>query len=156
MGYSERVYFFSDDGSVTRLPAAKFNRMWHQEGEDRIEQFAGKAVRCLVVYVELQERVPVDVAHFDSPIFYFDDEGRFDSDRQSEALRLSGQAFPVGLDWPTASPTNIVSITPELSKKRFLEEYQWEPTPEDLRTIYRLIFEEENPVGPRLVRDHED
>ena len=156
MGYSERVYFFSDDGSVTRLPAAKFNRMWHQEGEDRVEQFAGKAVRCLIAYVELEERVPVDVVHFDSPIFYFDNEGHFDPDRQSEALRLSGQALPLDLAVPSTGPGNIVDITPQLAKKRFLEEYQWEPTPEDLQTIYRLIFEGKSPVGPRLVRGPED
>ena len=50
-----------DDGSLERLPFGRYNRLLQRHPSERLFQYAGKRVRCVVIVVESINRKPVEI-----------------------------------------------------------------------------------------------
>jgi hypothetical protein len=53
MGVSVRVFLVDDNDSLQRIPMAKLDRLLHFDRIERLQRFAGKRVRCAMVFSEV-------------------------------------------------------------------------------------------------------
>jgi len=68
------IFHFSDDGHVTRIPYAKWQRI--SSGKESVQEFSNAAIRLAHVYLLLEDKKPVYCPHIEGGIYYFDKSGR--------------------------------------------------------------------------------
>jgi len=137
MGLSLRVYFF-EDGLLTRIPRAKIDRFFDGDSEERLPEYAGKKMRCAMVVLDMEQRQPVRIRYIDSMIVPFDAEGRLDFEERDRAgsLVVNGLDFSLGLD----KHDNVIDLLPRLSQRKYVDEFKWSPTGEEIDLIVKDIF----------------
>ena len=85
MGYGLRYFIAEDDGSLTRVPAAKCHR-WFADDEALPADRAGRELRLLEVVVEVERRRVLDVLRILPVRNQAREDGRLDV---SAAMRLA-------------------------------------------------------------------
>ena len=83
MGYSLRYFVSEDDGTLTRVPTAKYHR-WFSEGEALPAARAGRELRLLEAVVSVDHRCVVDVLRILPVRHQVREDGRLDA---SAAMR---------------------------------------------------------------------
>ena len=138
MGIGIRVLLVDDDDSIKRLPLTRYERLVRRDPNEQLLQYAGKRVRFAEVAVELEERKPVQIIRAVFGILQFDSEGRIDAAEYEKEMRLSAEMMPPILaDRPSPK---IVDAKHKFAKKRFVDQFRWEPTPQIDKSIVEAIF----------------
>ena len=138
MGIGIRVLLVDDDDSIKRLPLTRYERLVRRDPNEQLLQYAGKRVRFAEVAVELEERKPVQIIRAVYGILQFDSEGRIDAAEYEKEMRLSAEMMPPILaDRPSPK---IVDAKHKFAKKRFVDQFRWEPTPQIDKSIVEAIF----------------
>ncbi|MCG2774113.1 MAG: hypothetical protein L6406_00390 [Desulfobacterales bacterium] len=138
MGIGIRVLLVDDDDSIKRFPLTRYERLLRRNPNERLPQYAGKRVRFAEVAVELEERKPVQIIRAVYGILPFDSEGRIDTAEYEKEMRLSAEMMPPILaDRPSPK---IVYAKHIFAKKRFDDQFRWEPTPQIEKSIVEAIF----------------
>ena len=134
--------FICEDNKIKKIPAAKFQRLWHGDQKEKIPEYAGKRVKFASLVVQLETRKPVTVAHSDYMIIKIDDQGTFDRQEMDQmhiqamkSIDIFGEISP-----DKNLPENVIDKTKYFQRKQYLNKYQWEPTPKTIGDIYDLIF----------------
>ena len=138
MGISIRVLLVDDEDSLKRLPLTRYERLIRGNPNERLPQYAGKRVRFAEVAVELEERKPVQIIRAVYGILPFDSEGRIDAAEYEKEMRLSAEMMPPIL--ADRSSPKIVDAKHKFAKKRFVDQFRWEPTPQIDKSIVEAIF----------------
>ena len=68
------IFYFSDDGHVTRIPYAKWKRI--RSGEESVKEFSNTAIRIAHAYLLLENKKPEYCPRIEGGIYYFDKSGR--------------------------------------------------------------------------------
>ena len=138
MGISIRVLLVDDEDSLKRLPLTRYERLIRGNPNERLPQYAGKRVRFAEVAIELEERKPVQIIRAVYGILPFDSEGRIDAAEYEKEMRLSAEMMPPILaDRPSPK---IVDAKHKFAKKRFKDQFRWEPTSQIGKSIVEAIF----------------
>ena len=138
MGIGIRVFLFSDDNSIKRLPLTRYERLLRRDPNEHLLQYAGKRVQFAEVAVELEKRKPVQILRVVYGILSFDSEGSIDAAKQEKEMRLSAEMMPPILsDRPS---TKIVDAQHQFAKKRFNDQFRWEPTYQTEKAITEAVF----------------
>ena len=137
MGLGVRVHFFEDDGSITRIPYARFGRLLSQDTEERIPAYAGKKVRTAMTLVELKQRKPVKIVHTDFMLVTFGSDGSVDFEEHARGASLAMNMLDLGTP---GQPDNVIDLVPHISRKRYEEEFTWTPTGEEFDLLVRDVL----------------
>ena len=138
MGIGIRVLLVDDDDSIKQLPLTLYERLVRRDPTEQLLQYAGKKVRFSEVAVELEERKPVRIIRAVYGILPFDSEGRIDAAEYEKEMRLSVEMMPPVL--ADQSSPKIVNAKHKFAKKRFNDQFRWEPTYQIEKAIMEAIF----------------
>ena len=138
MGIGFRIFIIDDDDSLQRISLAKYERLYQEDSNERLLQYAGKRVRCAMVVLMLEERKPQSIARIDCSRILFDAEGRVDL----KEWRRHAQLISHFLDFPIKEPhrDNVIDAQSVFARKRYEREAKWPLTPGIERAIKKAIF----------------
>ncbi len=89
MGLGSRMFFFEEDGTLRSVPWSRYELLYKGDPSTRFPEYARKAVKCVSVVIEPEDRIAISVLRTDFFITYFDERGRIDRTRKEEAMRLA-------------------------------------------------------------------
>jgi len=138
MGIGIRVLLVDDDDSIKRLPLTRYERLVRRDPNEQLLQYAGKRIRFAEVAVELEDRKPVQLVRVVYGILPFDSEGMVDAAEYEKEMRLSAEMMPPIL--ADRSSPKIVNAKHKFARKRFNDQFRWEPTPQIEKSIVEVIF----------------
>ena len=138
MGIGIRVLLVDDDDSIKRLPLTRYERLVRRDPNEQLLQYAGKRIRFAEVAVELEDRKPVQIVRVVYGILPFDFEGMVDAAEYEKEMRLSAEMMPPIL--ADRSSPKIVNAKHKFARKRFNDQFRWEPTPQIEKSIVEVIF----------------
>lgn len=138
MGLSSRMFFLEEDGSFRSIPWSRYLGLYQGDPSVRFPEYAQKAVKCVSVLIELEDRTPISVIRTDFFVTYFDKFGGIDERKKEEALRLAvNMAGPDFVTEPRAE--SVIDASRRLYKKRYGDRFKWTPAAEERAKIERLI-----------------
>jgi hypothetical protein len=112
-----RFFVVKSDDTFERWSQARFNRVW--EGDEPVLEFAGRRLRCAVVFVETKGRKAVNVRGVEWNVLAMDITGRHD---RMSALRDA-------VDVVSAATSPYPSPIADARRKFYDRKAHWEPTP---------------------------
>ena len=65
MGIRCRVFLVDDKDSLQRIPMTRLDRLLHFDRAERLQQYAGKRVRCAMVFSEVAGRRILSIRNID-------------------------------------------------------------------------------------------
>ncbi len=141
MGIGFRIFLIDDNDSPQRLAMARYQRLIDDESGERLPQHAGKRVRCAMVYLEVERRIPQSIIRIDYKIIPYDDKGRIDRLEQEKEMRLVAEFMPsLSSIFEEERSGKIVDARGQFAKKRYEQEFGWAPKPEIEEAIITAIF----------------
>jgi hypothetical protein len=141
MGTGYRVFIFDDNDGLRSLPMARYNRLRRQEPGERLEEYAGKRVRCALVILEVEKRKPIAIERIDYMLVPFDAEGRIDSAELERRAKLAVQCLPPYIHDERLG--RIIDARSRFARKRYEQDFTWRPSPGIQAAIIAAIFEKE-------------
>ena len=138
MGIGFRIFLVSDDDSLERISFSLYERLLRDDSEECLPQYAGKQIRYALVAVDLVRRKPVGILHTQYAFLRFDSEGKLDSKEREREARLAVELFPPLPD--QEHPAQLIDARQRFARKRYANEYLWQPSPEIEATIVEAIF----------------
>ena len=125
MGLGSRMFFFEEDGTLRSMPWSRYMRLYEGDPSVRFHEYAGKAVKCVSVVIELKDRIPLSVLRTDFFITYFDGKGRMDQTKKEEALKLAVNM--AGPDLTEPGQGLVIDAHQRLSAKRYRDQLRMGP-----------------------------
>ena len=138
MGISLRIFMVNDDDSLQRIAVAKYERLIARDPRGRLPQYAGKRMRYALVFIDLENRQPVEILRIQYSYLYFDSEGLIEADQIEKETKLAYEAMSSLL--PDEHGKTFIDARQQFAKRRFDHLYNWEPTPEIEMAIVSEIF----------------
>jgi hypothetical protein len=134
-----RVFFVEDDGSLRNIPWPTYVGLYFEFPSIRFPEYAGKAMRCVHVVIEMEDRTPVGLLESIFFITHFNAEGGMDQEKKVERQRL---AVDIRSRRSEQVPgKSVIDMKPRLSEKRYDHEFRWNPTGEETADLERRIGE---------------
>jgi hypothetical protein len=138
MGLSFKIFVVQEDDTVMRFSLARFNRLLQRDPNERLTHYANKRIRVALMAVEMIDRKPVEITREQYSFLDFDSEGLLDLDERDKRLRLvSDMLEPMPIKKVTGK---VVDAKYKFAKKRYKNQYVWNPTPAIKATIKAIIF----------------
>ena len=138
MGLSFRIFVVRDDDTIKRFPLTRFNRILRRDPNERQTQYAGKRIRIASMAVEMIDRKPVAIVKGQYSFLDFDSEGLLDLDERDKRVRLVSDTLePIPIKKASGK---VVDAKYKFAKKRYKDQYVWNPTPAIKATIKAIIF----------------
>ena len=126
MGMSVRVFLVDDNDSLQRIPMTRLDRLLHFDRVERLQQYAGKRVRCAMVFLEVAGRRVLSIRNIDYFWLSFDDKGRIDKKEWEKGMRLGMELLPSILDGEY--PKQVINAQHRFAKRRYEHEFKWKPS----------------------------
>ncbi|MGD8264828.1 MAG: hypothetical protein PVG70_19240 [Desulfobacterales bacterium] len=138
MGLGTRIFIVKEDDSIERLSLKRYDRLIKRHPDERLLQFAGKRIRYALMVLEMLNRKPVRILMAEYSFLVFDSEGRLDVSEQEKAARLVMDTLePIDLEQKSGK---VIDVKHRFAKKRFDDQYLWDPSPEINAAIETIIF----------------
>ncbi len=138
MGISVRVFLVDDNDSPQRISMARLDRVLHFDRAANFPQYAGKTVRCAMVFVEVAGRRVLAIRNTDYFLLTFDDEGRINKEEWEKGMRLGMELLPSIPD--RESPKQVINAQHRFAKRRYEHEFKWKPSPKVEQAIVAAIL----------------
>ncbi len=138
MGLTLRIFLVDNDDSIQRLALARYERLLRPDPDECLPQYAGKRVRYALVVVDLAKRKPLEIQRIQYSMLSFDSIGRIDRAEQEKEARLAMQVQPPLTIY--GDSRQVIEARHRFAKKRYDNEYKWEPTPEIEAAIIDAVF----------------
>jgi hypothetical protein len=138
MNIGFRVFFLEEDGSLRNIPWPTYVGLYFEFPSIRFPEYSGKAVKCVHVVVELEDKVPVAVMESIFFITHFNSMGGIDQEKKVERQRL---ATDMRIDGGRKKGESVIDMRPKLSEKRYDHEFLWAPTTEETEDLEQRIEE---------------
>ena len=117
---------------------ARYERLFRQDLNECLPEYAGKRVRYVHVAVELENRTPIKVVMSQFSYLTFDTDGKIDQSSMEKEMRLGIEMVaPVLLG---SQPENVVDARHRFAKKKFSDRYLWQPSQNIIDAIGQAIF----------------
>ena len=138
MGIGFRIFFITDDGALERISFSRYDRLHHNDPEERFPQYAGKRIRYVLAVLDLVRRKPVGILHIQYAFLQFDSEGRLDIKEREREARMAVELFPPlhGKE----QPVQLIDARYRFARKRYANEYHWQPGAELEAALAEAIF----------------
>lgn len=127
MATGVRVFIVGSDGSVRRLPVARYDALIRREPEGALPEYAGKRVRAAILFVEIEGRRPVGLTRAEFGIWRLDKHGFLDEAHERRLRRAAVQDIALGVGLTTDPFEKQRSL---FCRKQAEHEDRWKPTPE--------------------------
>ena len=138
MGIGCRVFFVDDNDSLQRISMVRLTRLLHFDRRESLQQYAGKRVRCAMVFLEVAGRQVLAIRNIDYFLLQFDDKGRIDKKEWEKGMRLGMELLPSLHD--EQDPKQIINAQHRFAKRRYEHEFKWKPSPKVEEAIVAAIF----------------
>ena len=141
MGLSVRIFFIDDEDTLERFPFARYERLLNGDPKEHLIKYAGKRVRYILAVVDLANRIPVSILRTECSYLNFDSKGKIDTayiEKGSKMLFDGLEPFP-----GEESPLEVIDACHRFARKRYENEYLWEPTQEIIAEMMDAIFGED-------------
>ena len=139
MGLGLRLYIVNDDGSLVRIPWARYERVLKRDPKERFPQYAGQRVRCVEVVLELENRKPIAIRRIDYFLLPFDARGRVDAAEQKREMKLALNLLSLP-DFPD-EPRKVINASHRFAKRRLEHLFKWMPGKTIESAILEAIFD---------------
>jgi hypothetical protein len=126
MGIACRVFFADDNDSLQRIPMTRLDRLLHFDGREKLQQYAGKRVRCAMVFLEMAGRRVRAITNIEYSLLQFNDKGRIDKKEWGKGMRLGMELLPSILDEEHLK--KIINAQHRFAKRRYEHEFKWKPS----------------------------
>jgi hypothetical protein len=138
MGIGWRVFLIDDNGSLQRISMVRLTRLLHFDRRESLQQYAGKRVRCAMVFLEVAERQVLAIRNIDYFLLQFNDKGRIDKKEWEKGLRLGMELLPSLHDGQ--DPKQVINAQHRFAKRRYEHEFKWKPIRKVEEAIVAAIF----------------
>lgn len=122
------IFYFSDSGSVTRIPYAKWIRI--RSGKEIANDFAGQSIHIAYAYILLNKQLPDYCPRIEGGIYYFDKSGRIENDMPY---------FDLFKDLAEDSTGNI-NLMHRKKKKEYSDKYCWQLDSNQIQLIIDTVW----------------
>jgi len=126
MGIGCRVFLVDDNDSLQRLPMTRLERLLHFDRRESLQQYAGKRVRCAMVFLEVAGRRVLAIRNIDYFWLSFDDKGRINKKEWEKRMRLGMDLLPSILDGEC--PKQVINAQHRFARRRYEHEFKWKPS----------------------------
>ena len=138
MGVSLQIYIINGDDHLHRLPVAKYERLLDQDSKERLLQYAGERVRFASVFIEMENRKPVEILRIQYAYLKFDSEGRLDPSEMENRARL---VVDMLADFESYIETDkVIDAQHKFAKKQLEDRYRWVPSQDLEASIVKAVF----------------
>ena len=138
MGMGIRIYLVNEDDTLQRLSHARYERLFRREKRESLLRYACKRVRCVMLFLEVKNRKPLSISWTEYSYLAFDSEGKFDKKEWEDAFPLIAHMLPPQEE--EKRPRKIIDAKERFARKKYQNEYRWEPTPELEKAIRDEVF----------------
>ena len=138
MGMACRVFFVDDNDSLQRISVARLDRLLHFDRRESLPQYAGKRVRCAMVFVKVAGRRVLSIRNIDYFWLSLDDKGRINKEEWEKGMRLGMELLPSIHDGE--SPKQVINAQYRFAKRRYEHEFKWKPSRKVEETIVAAIL----------------
>ena len=138
MGIGCRIFLIDDNDSLQRFSMARLNKLLRFGSKEILLQYAGKRIRCAMVFLEIVDRRPVSIRNMDCFVIPFDAKGRIDKKEWERGIRLAMELLPSVLE--KQSPKQVIEAGHRFLKRRYDHEFKWKPSREIEKAIVNVIF----------------
>ena len=126
MGMGCRVFLIDDNDSLQRISMVRLTRLLRFDRGESLQQYAGKRVRCAMVFLEVAGRQVLSISNVDYFLLPFDDKGRIDKKEWEKAMRLGMDLLP---PIPNEEhPNKVIHAQHRVAKRRYEHEFKWKPS----------------------------
>ena len=146
IGLSCKVFIINEDDTVRRIPYALYERLVKGKSADRSQEYAGKRVRCAVVWVEIMKRRPLRIHDIDYILLPFNNKGRIDISEWERKRKVGMEIEAARIKEFLSSVlrkdkmSNLVEAQHRFLKKRYDHEFTWKPNRKIKEEILTHIF----------------
>jgi hypothetical protein len=135
MSISLRYYLFPTDGEPLRLSQRLVEGLVY--GKDAMPQYANSEQRVICVVLRNDNRQPTKITRTSGEIWTFDSKGEIREGLMQGAFEVMNLASETSSSMTSGT---VVSIRPQLNKKKLAEKYRWQPSNVDIDRINRDIW----------------
>jgi hypothetical protein len=138
MGTGCRVFLVEDDDSIQRISMARLHRLLHFDWRESLPQYAGKRVRCAMVFVEVARKQVLAIQDIQYSILAFDTKGRIDKKEWEKGMRLGTDLLPPLLN--EHYPRKVIEAHHRFAKRRYEHEFKWKPSRKLEEAVVATVF----------------
>ncbi|OGP92676.1 MAG: hypothetical protein A2156_04815 [Deltaproteobacteria bacterium RBG_16_48_10] len=138
MGIGCRVFLVDDNDSLQRISMVRLTRLLYFDRRESLLQYAGKRVRCVMVFLEVAGRQVLAIRNIDYFLLQFNDKGRIDKKQWEKGLRLGMELLPSLRD--EQYPKQVINAQHRFAKRRYEHEFKWKPSRKVEEAMVEAIF----------------
>ncbi len=138
MGIACRVFFVEDNDCLQRISMTRLDRLLHYDRRESLQQYAGKRVRCALVFLEVAGRQVLSIRNADYFSLPFDAKGQINKKEWEKALRLGMDLLPPISD--EQYPKQVIDAQHRFAKRRYEHEFKWKPNRKVEDAIVAAVF----------------
>ena len=138
MGITCRAFFVDDNDSLQRISMARLDRLLHFDRRESLQQYAGKRMRCAMVFLEVAGRQVQAIRNIDYFLLQFNYKGRIDKKEWEKRMRLGMELLPSILN--EEHPKKLIHAQHRFAKRRYEHEFKWKPSRRVEQVIVAAVF----------------
>ena len=138
MGIGIQVFLVDDNDSLRRLPMAQLDRLLHFDRRESLPQYAGKRIRCAMVFLQMVGRQVLSIRNVDYLLLTFDDKGRIDKKEWEKGMRLGMDLLPPSIN--EKNPKQVINASHRFARRRYEHEFKWKPSRKVEEAIVASVF----------------
>ena len=138
MGIGIRVFLVDENDSPQRLPLARLERLLRFDRGESLPQYAGKRVRCAMVFLQVAGREVFSIRNVDYLLLTFDDKGRIDKKEWEKGMRLGMDLLPPSFKEDNSK--QVINASHRFAKRRYEHEFKWKPSRRVEEAIVASVF----------------
>lgn len=132
MALSVRYYLFPEGSDPLRLSQRLVEGLTH--GKDAMPQYADSTQRVLGAVVQNEDGKPIHIDRTYGTMWTFNEDGEIREGLQEAVFEAMNS---IGTQ---SSSDTVVSIRPQISRKRYAEKFRWEPSPADINCVIQDLW----------------
>ena len=137
MGIGCRVFLVDDNDSLQRISMVRLTRLLHFDRRESLQQYAGKRVRCAMVFLEVAGRQVQAIRNIDYFFLHLNDKGRIDKKEWEKGMRLGMELQP---SLHKQYPQHVIDAQHRFAKRRYEHEFKWKPSRKVEDAIVAAVF----------------
>ena len=138
MGVGCRVFLIDDNDSLQRISMVRLTRLLHFDRRESLQQYAGKRVRCAMVFLEVAGRQVLAIRNIDYFLLQFNDKGRINKKEWEKGMRLGMDLLPPLFN--EENPKQVINASHRFAKRRYEHEFKWKPSRKVEEAIVDFVF----------------
>lgn len=133
-GLMGRIFLVDEKDTIRQIPYAFYLRLINRDSAESFPEYAGKRVRCAVVWIEVAKRKPSRIREIDCTFLPFNGRGGIDTGEWARKKSFNAEvtAAEIGdflsLVQRKRGKSNLIDAKHRFLKKRYDHEFKWKPS----------------------------